>query len=159
MTMRKKNPRNLGEAYGGSGVSSTSNSDPGLCVTVIATAEGTAAAINAARWLGQDLNARIALLTLEAAPGLFALDESSASAKSDGGSEHLLVLEPGVSAEGVTVGTCLCGDLGAGLHGLLRRRSLVVIGGRRRWWLSSEEKLERALSRLGHHVIFVEVDR
>ena len=131
---------------------------PGLCVTVIATTEeGTTAALNAARWLATDLDARITLLKKEAVPVRIPLDRPPASIKFTMNQQHSLVLRSSAREKDVEIQIRLCRDCDSGLQRLLLRRALVVIGGKRHWWLSGEERLERVLRRLGHHVIFVDV--
>jgi hypothetical protein len=68
----------------------------------------------------------------------------------------LLVPPSCAHEEQAKVRICLCHDLEGDLQRVLRRRALVLIGGRRHWWPTSEERLEKALRRLGHHVIFID---
>jgi hypothetical protein len=137
-----------------------SSSGPRLCVTVIATTpDGTTTALDAARSLAKDLDAKIALLATEVVPMRFPLDKPPVSLEFTMKQQCSLVLRSSAREEDVTVRLCLCRDRDTCLRLALRRRALVVIGGRRHWWLSSEERLEKALQRQGHHVIFVDVDR
>jgi hypothetical protein len=130
----------------------------GLCVTVIATTEeGTTAALKAAKWLATDLDARITLLKMEIVPVRLPLYRPPVSLKFIIKQQHSLVRQSGAREEDVDIQIRLCRDYNSGLLRVLRRRALVVIGGKRHWWLSGEEKLERALRRLGHHVIFIDV--
>jgi hypothetical protein len=139
--------------------SRTSSSDPGLCVTVISTTpEGTTAALDAASWLAEDLEARLTLLTMQVVPIRFALDKPPVALDFILEQQRSLLLRS-VAREVATIRICLCRDRDDGLRRVLRRRALVVIGGRRRWWSSGEERLEQALRRLGHHVIFVDSGR
>jgi hypothetical protein len=127
-------------------------------VTVISTTEeGTTAALNAARWLAADLDARITLLKMEVVPIRFPLYRPPVSLKFTIKQQHSLVRQSGAREEDVDIQIRLCRDCDSGLQRVLRRRALVVIGGKRHWWLSGEEGLERVLRRLGHHVIFVDV--
>jgi len=156
MNRDKRATPNIPESRGGDKGSSTSHSDPGLCVTVISTTpNGTIAALNAARCLAKDLGARITLLKVEVVPLRIPLDESPASLAFAAQQQCSRVLQSSAREVDVTIRTCLCHDRDLCLGRLLRRRALVVIGGRRRWWSSREEKLEQALRRLGHHVIFI----
>jgi hypothetical protein len=158
MNLNKKPTPNFQESRGGDRASRPSFSDPGLCVTVIATTdEGTTAALNAAGWLAKDLNARITLLKMEVVPARLPLYRPPVSLNFTIKRQHSLVLRSGVTEEDVDIRIRLCRGHEAGLQRLLRRRALVVIGGRRHWWLSSQERLEKMLRRLGHHVIFVDV--
>jgi hypothetical protein len=130
----------------------------GLCVTVIATTEkGTTAALNAARWLATDLDAKITLLKMEVVPIRLPLYRPPVSLKFTIRQQHSLVRQSGAREEDVDIQIRLCRDCGSGLQRVLRRRALVVIGGKRHWWLNGEERLERVLRRLGHHVIFVDI--
>jgi len=138
--------------------SRTSSLGTRLCVTVIATTpDGTTAALNAARSLAKDLDAKIALLTTEVVPIRFALDNPPVSLEFTMKQQCSLVLRSSAKEEDVTIRICFCRDRDTCLRLALRRRALVVIGGRRHWWLSSEERLEKSLQRQGHHVIFVDV--
>jgi hypothetical protein len=154
--MKKGPTPNCTGSHGGHSASRTSSSDPGLCVTVISTTlEGTTAALDAARWLAKDLGARITLLTMQVVPVRFPLDKPPVAPDFTIKQQRSLLF-PSVTREDVTNRICLCRDRDDGLRRVLRRRALVVIGGRRRWWLGGEERLEQALRRLGHHVIFVD---
>lgn len=160
MDIKKRSTPNFQEARASDDVSGTSSSGARLCVTVIATtAEGTTSALNEARRLARDLDAHITLLKIEVVPFRFPLDKPSVSVDSTIKQQCSLVLRSSAREEDVTIRTCLCRDQEACLRTALRRRALVVIGGSRHWWMSREERLERALHRLGHHVIFVDVDR
>jgi hypothetical protein len=129
-----------------------------LNVTVIATTEkGTTAALNEARMLAKDLNAHITLLKMEVVPPRFPLDNPPVSLDIATKQQCLLVLQSSAREQDVTVRTCLCRDRIFSLRRIFRRRALIVIGGRRHWWLSREERLEKALRGMGHHVIFIEV--
>jgi hypothetical protein len=159
MNKEKRPTPNFPESQGGDSGSRTSPSDPGLCVTVISTSpEGTIAALNAARCLAKDLGAHITLLKMEVVPLRIPLDEPPVSLDFIAQQECSRVLQSSAREVDVTIRTVLCHDRDLCLRRLLRRRALVVIGGRRRWWSSREEKLEQALRRLGHHVIFVDID-
>lgn len=137
---------------------SRTSSGAGLCVTVIATTEeGTTAALNAAKWLATDLDARITLLKMEIVPIRLPLYRPPVSLKFTIKQQHSLVRQSGAREDDVDIQIRLCRDCDSGLQRVLRRRALVVIGGKRHWWLSGEERLERVLRRLGHHVIFIDV--
>jgi hypothetical protein len=160
MNRNQKPTTNFQEARSGDCLSRTSHSIPGLCVTVISTTtEGTTAALNEATRLATDLEAHITLLRLEVVPLRFPLDRSPVSLDIATKRQCSLVFPSSARRQDVTVRICLCHDRDLSLRQILRRRALVVIGGKRRWWRSSEERLEQALRRLGHHVIFVDVDR
>jgi hypothetical protein len=155
--MEKRPTPNFQEARTSDDVSGTSSSGARLCVTVIATtAEGTTSALNEARRLARDLDAHITLLKIEVVPLRFPLDKPPVSLDFAIKQHCSLVLRS--SAKEETIRTRLCRDQDSCLRSALRRRALIVIGGRRHWWTSREERLVRALRRLGHHVIFVDVD-
>ncbi len=154
----KKNQTPNSKGTPGSDQTSHASSGHGLCVTVLATTEeGTTAALNAARWLAVDLDARITILKMEVVPFRFPLYRPLVSLKSTISQQHSLVRRSGAREEDVDFQIRLCRDCESGLQSVLRRPALVVIGGRRHWWVSGEEKLQRALRRLGHHVIFIDV--
>jgi hypothetical protein len=157
MSMKKnQTPKSKGTSRGEQ--TSDAISCPGMCVTVIATTdEGTTAALNAASWLATDLDARITLLKMEIALNRFPLTRPQGSLLCTINREDALVRRSRAIEEDVDIQVRLCRDIDSGLQRVLRRRALVVLGGRRHWWLSDEEKLERSLRRLGHHVIFIDV--
>jgi hypothetical protein len=158
MNMNGSQAPNFQESFGGEDVSHTSPPGPRLCVTVVATtAAGTTAALNVARGLAKDLDAKIALLKMEVVPVRFPLDKPPVSLDFTVKQQCSLVLRSSAREGDVTIRTCLCRDRDSGLQRVLRRRAVIVIGGRRRWWLSSEERLEKALLRLGHHVVFIDL--
>jgi hypothetical protein len=154
----KKNQTPQSKAASRGEQNSDALSRPPLCVTVIATTdEGTTAALNAASCLATDLGARITLLKMEIALNRFPLSRPHGSLLCTINRQDALVRRPRAREGNVDIQIRLCRDFDSGLQRVLRRRALVVLGGRRHWWLSGEEKLERSLRRLGHHVIFVDV--
>jgi hypothetical protein len=160
MNIKKRPTPNFQEARASDDVPGTSSSGVRLCVTVIATtAEGTTSALNEARRLARDLDAHITLLKIEVVPLRFPLDKPPVSLDFIIKQQCSLVLRSSAREEDVTIRTCLWRDQEDWLRRELRRRALVVIGGSRHWWMSREERLEGTLHRLGHHVIFVDVDQ
>jgi hypothetical protein len=158
--MRKKHTPDFAGLRGGQDASQPCSSGPGLCVTVISTThEGTASALSAARWLGKDLKARITLLSIEIVRDDSSLDQPPLAMDFPARHTNSLASRSIAQEEDVTARVCLCRNREGDLQRILRRRALVVIGGRRHWWLSGEERLEKALLRLGHHVIFVDCRR
>jgi hypothetical protein len=148
------------ELGGELGISGSQSSDPRLCVTVISTtAKGTTAALKAATALAKDLAAKIVLLNVEVVPPRFQLNAPRVALDLTLKQQRSLLLRSSAKDEHVAIRICLCRDRDQCLLHVLRRRALVVIGGRRRWWSRGEEKLEHALRRLGHHVIFIDVER
>ena len=157
MNENKKSTVNFKDFVGGQGTSRTSTSAHRLCVTVIPTTEeGTTVALNAAASLAKDLDAKIVLLKLEVVPSCFPVNKPPVPLDFTLEQQRSLLLHSCASDEDVAIRICLCRDRDQCLLHVLRRRGLVVIGGRRHWWRSGEEKLEYALSRLGHHVIFID---
>jgi hypothetical protein len=160
MNVNERRTTNFRDSHGGADALRTLPSNPGLCVTVIATTpKGTTTALNEARRLATDLEAHITLLKLEVVPPRFPLHKPPISLDITTRQQCSLVLQSSAREENVTVRVCLCRNRDLSLRQILRRRALVVIGGKRHWWSSHEERLEQALRRLGHHVIFVDLDR
>jgi hypothetical protein len=134
------------------------SSDAGLSVTVISTTEkGTVASLKAAKWLATDLDATITLLKMEIVPVRFPLYRPPVSLKYTISQQRSIVRQSGVNEADVDLKIRLCRDWSSGLQWVLRRRSLIVIAGKSHWWASREERLERVLRALGHHVIFIDV--
>jgi hypothetical protein len=131
--------------------------DSGLQVTVVyTTPEGTLEALKAAGALAQDLAARVALVVTEVVPFRLPLDQPRVSVEFLKRRQDALVSEANIEGEEVRVQIWLCRDQKQTLRQVLPPRSLVVIGGRRNWWSRRELRLETFLSRIGHHVIFIE---
>lgn len=157
MNENKKPTLKSKKFVGAHGVSRFSSSAHRLCVTVISTTEeGTTVALNAASALARDLDAKIVLLKVEVVPPRFPVNKPPIPLDFIVKQQRSLLLHSSASDEDVAIRICLCRDRDQCLLHLLRRRCLVVIGGRRHWWRSGEEKLEHSLSRLGHHVIFID---
>src|ERR1700676_752768 len=158
MNIEKRPTRKLHEWRSGYAATERSTLNAGLRVTVFATTEkGTTAALNEARRLAMDLDAHITLLKMVVVPRRFPLEKPPVSLDLTTKQQCSLVLQSSAREQDVTVRTCLCRDRDLSLQRVLRRRALVVIGGRRHWWLSREERLEKVLRGMGHHVIFIEV--
>jgi hypothetical protein len=158
MNIEKWSTQKLHEWRSGQAATERPTLNAGLSVTVIATTEkGTTAALNEARRLAMDLNAHITLLRMEVVPRRFPLDKPPVSLDVTTKQQCSLVLQSSAREQDVTIRTCLCRDRDLSLQRVLRRRALVVIGGRRHWWLTREERLEKVLRGMGHHVIFIEV--
>ena len=157
MNIEKRATQKFHQWRSGHAATERSTLNSGLSVTVIATTEkGTTAALNEARRLAMDLDAHITLLRMEVVPRRFSLDKPPVSLDAATKQQCSLVLQSSAREQDVTVRTCLCRDRDLSLQRVLRRRALVVIGGRRHWWLSREERLEKVLRGMGHHVIFIE---
>jgi hypothetical protein len=138
----------------------STSSDPRLCLTVIATTtEGTTVALNAAAALSEGLDAKTALLKVDIVPSRFPLGSPPVPLDITMDRQRVLLQGSSANIEDATIRICLCRDFDQCLLHVLRRRAVVLIGGRRRWWTTAEEKLESALVRLGHHVIFIDAAR
>lgn len=114
------------------------------------------AALDAAASLAKDLAAKIVLLKMEVVPDRFPVDKPAVSMEFSAERQRILLLQSRAVDEDVAIRICLCRDQESCLFHVLRRRGLIVIGGKRRWWSSGEERLEKVLRRLGHHVIFID---
>jgi hypothetical protein len=149
---------NLPGFSGGNFSSREPSSNPGLCVTVISTTPvGTAAALNAAKWLGKDLGARITVLSIEFVQSHESPDQPPLISDCLPLPNYLCGSSSGPQAQDVEFRICHCHDLEGDLPRILRRRALVVLAGKRRWWSTREQNLESALQRLGYHVIFIDI--
>jgi hypothetical protein len=134
------------------------SSNPGFCVTVISTTPvGTAGALNAAIRLGKDLGARITLLSFEPVRFHTFPDQPPLISDSIPVPNYLRTPDPPGQPGDVEFRICFYRDVDGDLPRVLRRPSLVVLGGKRHWWATREQRLEKALRRLGHHVIFVDL--
>jgi hypothetical protein len=157
MSMKEWITPSSARSRGGQDTSREPSSGHGLCVTVISTTpEGTTAALDAAKRLGKDLDAQITLLAFEVVRFELTLEQPPLVMECGTDQRDLLLPRTCAHEEQVKVRICLCHDLERDLQRVLRRRALVLIGGRRHWWSTSEERLEKALRRLGHHVIFID---
>jgi hypothetical protein len=158
MNINKRPIQNLRETRSGGDAFRRPTMNSGLSVTVIATTqEGTTAALNEGSRLAKDLNAHITLLKMEVVSPRFPLETPPVSLNFTTKQQCSLLLQSSAREQDVTVRTCLCRDRDLNLQRVLRRRALVVIGGKRHWWSSREERLEKVLRGMGHHVIFIEV--
>jgi hypothetical protein len=129
----------------------------GLPITVVYTTQvGTLAALKTAAALARDLNGRLGLIVPEVVPFRLPIDQPRVSVDFLRKRQDELVTEAGLTAGEIRVQICVCRDTKETLGRLLPTPSLVVLGGRRRLWPSRERRLETFLSRLGHHVIFVD---
>jgi hypothetical protein len=131
----------------------------GLTVTVIFTDErGTQAALRMASNLSQGLNARIRLLVAQGVPFHFPLDRPPVSIDFLERRPLCVVSDSGVEAGGVCIEIFLCRNRKECLRRVLSPRSLIVLGGARRRRLNEARRLEAWLNRLGHRVIFAELE-
>jgi len=135
-----------------------SNENPRISVTVVHTTnEGTLAALKAAAALASNLDVRLGLIMPEVVPFRLPIEQPRRSVDFLKQLQESLVAEAGLASEEILVQICVCRDTRETLGRLLPAPSLVVLGGRRGWWPSREQRLETFLSRLGHHVVFVDL--
>jgi hypothetical protein len=157
MSMKEWITRSSARSRDGQDTSREPSSGHGLCVTVISTTpEGTTAALDAARRLGKDLDAQITLLRVEVVRFDLPLEQPPLVLDRDTEQRDLLAPRSCAHEEQVKVRICLCHDIEGDLQRVLRRRALVLIGGKRHSGSTREERLEKAVRRLGHHVIFID---
>jgi len=158
MNMKKRPTQEPHGSLSGDDATERSILNVGFNVTVIATTEkGTTAALDEARRLARDLDARVTLLKMKIVRRRFPLDKPPVSLRVTTRQQCSLAVGSNEKEQDLTVRTCLCRDRDLSLQRVLRRRALVVIGGRRHWWLSREERLEKVLRGMGHHVIFIDL--
>lgn len=122
---------------------------------VIATSlEGTRAALEAATTLARGLSARVLVFVRRAAPGVHSLREDQEQT-----AEAALKRLTNSYTPRPSVLSCVC-EQAIDIVQLFQPPGLVVIGGETRWWWpTAEQRLARALTRLGCHVTFVHVPR
>jgi hypothetical protein len=129
----------------------------GLPIAVVyTTQDGTLAALKTAAALARDLNPRLGLIVTEVVPFRLPIDQPRVSVDFLKKRQDELVSEAGLTGDEIRVQICVCRDTKETLGRLLIAPSLVVLGGRRGLWPSRERRLETFLSRLGHHVVFVD---
>ena len=146
------------EHSGAGAASDAPDTDLRLRVTVLfTTAEATLRALQMAGDLTRGLAARIMLAAIQGVP--FPLSLNRPSIPVDFLERHMrdLVSRAHLEFDEVSIQICICRDREQGLQQLLPPHSLIVLGGTRRWW-SRERRLQRRLARLGHHVVFVDVE-
>jgi len=133
-----------------------SDAEHELQVRVIyTTPEGTVAALRAAGDLATNLQASITLVVAEPVPMHFSLERPHVPVDFLERHNWALISEAGLLDHPVDIKICLCRNARQALKQVLGAHSLIVIGGGAHWWNRAERKLANWLSRLGHHVIFV----
>lgn len=128
----------------------------GRTVHVIATSPaGTREALEAATALARGLGGRVVVFVRRAAPDV----QSIGRAPDTDSAEAALCRLVDSYIPRPHVLSCVC-EQADGVVQLCKRPGLVVIGGETRsWWPTAEQRLARALTRLGCHVTFVHVPR
>lgn len=124
---------------------------------VYTTEEGTAAALRSAADLAVRLDARITLAVPDVVPNARPLSEPTVPIRQIEERALLVVTDSGVRGAEIRIQIWLCRDLRNCLRQILSLHSLVVLGGRVGRWPSAEQKLQRWLAGLGHHVILADV--
>jgi hypothetical protein len=125
-----------------------------LAVYVVATTfSGTRAALDAARNFAAGFDLRITLLVPHVVPYQQPLDHPADSV-AFAVERYRRLAEP--LAMDVMVRVCLCRSHSAALAPLIPRDTIVLVGGRcRPWWPTREQRVADALTRYGHHALFV----
>lgn len=127
-------------------------------VTVIyTTEEGTLASLKVASELARKLAGRLILAVPVIVPRQHELERPHVPTEFLEQKALRLVSESGIRGEAVRVQIWFCRDRNKCLQEVLSPQSLVVMGGGWRWWLKDEWRLERWLTRQGHHVIYAAV--
>ena len=116
----------------------------------------TRAALSAAGTLTRGLNASIALVAVQVLP--FPAPFYCPSSISEHLEARLTELAAGCTTP-VDATVVLARDTDEGYRQVLLPGATVLIATRKRWWRTREEKLARALTRAGHKVAVVELDR
>jgi len=134
----------------------TEESESRLNISVIYTGlETTLTALKQAGVLASSLGARITLVATQLVP--FPLPLTTPPVLSDFNEQRFRVIA-GQSRVETRVSVYLCRDRMETLKTVLKPHSLVVIGGSKGWWPTSEKRLAAKLRRVGHEVIFSEME-
>jgi hypothetical protein len=129
-----------------------------LKVTVIyTTPEGTLSSLKTAVNLARELKVTIGLVATQIVPYCLPLEANIATYFLRQ-RQSALVGESGIDPDEVAIQICACRDEKRGLAEFLPAHSLVIIGGIRRWW-RAERRFEKWLTRMGHQVIFAEIEK
>ena len=127
-----------------------------LNVDVVFTSlEPTLAALRKAGALASRLNGRITLVVPQIVPYPLPLKTPPVLIEFNERRFRVIASESPVE---MTVHIYLCRDQLETLAAVLQPHSVVVVGGRRRWWSTPEKRLARKLRRVGHEVIFTEME-
>ena len=126
--------------------------DRGPTVHVISTTiEATAEALTAACALARGLSGRLAIFVCKRSPAYGSAGEEQKRA------ERELRRLAESFAPSASVFSCVC-DRPVDVAQMFLPPGFVVIGGvARRWWPTAEQRLARALAKLGCHITFVHV--
>lgn len=131
--------------------------DGKLVVNVLFTSpEATAAALESARSLAQDLGAVIRLRAPIVVPWQLPQDRPAVPLRFTENLLRELVSLLDIDAFEPSIHLYLCRDRSEALSEILSPNSLVVMGGRKRWWPNEEKRLAKELSAAGHRVVFAD---
>jgi hypothetical protein len=130
---------------------------PGVLSLVIpyTTPELTRAALRHAG-VCSDLNVHVSLIDVQVVPYPCAIDQPPINREYSSSRLRELFKESGLPGRAEVVYTR---DLFEGFKRALEPGSLVIIAAKKRWWRTREEKLARALSDAGHHVMLLPITR
>ena len=117
------------------------------------TPELTRAALSQAG-VCSDLNVHISLVDVQVVPFPCPLDQPPIDNEYSHRRLQNLLKGTGLPAQAAVLYTR---DWLEGFLRLLDPKSLVVVASKKRWWRTPEEKLARALSKAGHHVMLLHV--
>jgi len=127
-----------------------------LNISVVFTAvESTLAALKHAGDMAANLGARISLVVPQVVPYPVPLNRPPVLVEF---SERSFRVIAGQSRVETNVVVYLCRDRMETLKAVLKPHSLVIVGGRKRWWPTAEKRLAAKLRRVGHEVIFSEME-
>jgi hypothetical protein len=127
-----------------------------LSIDVVFTSvEATLAALKEAGILASSLGARISLVVPQVVP--YPLPLETPPVLVDFNEKRFRVIASKSPVE-TSVHIYLCRDPFETLAKVLNPGSLVVLGGRKRWWPTREKSLANKLRRIGHQVVFKEME-
>ncbi len=122
---------------------------------VFTSVETTLAALKEAGSLASRLGARITLLVPQVVP--YPLPLETPPVLIDFNEKRFRVIASESPVE-TSVRIYLCRDQFETLAHVLSPGSLVVLGGRKRWWPTREKSLASKLHKVGHEVVFKEME-
>jgi len=104
--------------------------------------------------LCSDLNIHISLVDVQVVPFPCPLDQPPVDNEYSHRRLQNLLKDSGLPAQGAVLYTR---DWLEGFRRLLDPKSLVIVAAKKRFWKTREERLARALSKAGHHVMLLHV--
>jgi hypothetical protein len=103
-----------------------------------------------------DLDVHVSLVDIQVVPFPCSLDQPPINKKFSERRLHELLKESGLPGQTAVLYTR---DWLEAFKKVLDPRSLVIVATKKRWWPTREEKLARALTKAGHHVMLLPVVR